>query len=138
MSRCRLCGRYHSGLGFFVNTTLTMASVYLSVWLIFLFALSSSLTVQNGGTAANNTQLISSINTVQIVQLGFLSVLPYWGELCLEAGFLEVRRRRLARLAFSLNASAQAQAWLPGHNTGKHLSRLPAGLAQHHPPDGVR
>jgi 1,3-beta-glucan synthase component len=89
----RLMSWYHSGIGFFVNTTLTMASVYLSIWLIFVFALSDSLTLRNGGDSASptDTQLIASINTVQIVQLGFLSVIPYWGELCLETGFLEAR-----------------------------------------------
>lgn len=76
----RLMSWYHSGIGFFVNSSLTMASVYLGVWLIFVFALSDSLTVQNGSqtSSAQDNQLISSINTVQIVQLGFLSVIPYW------------------------------------------------------------
>lgn len=44
----RLMSWYHSGIGFFLNSTLTMASVYLSVWLVFVFALADSLTVRNG------------------------------------------------------------------------------------------
>ena len=44
----RLMSWYHSGIGFFFNSTLTMASVYLSVWLVFVFALAGSLTVRNG------------------------------------------------------------------------------------------
>ena len=69
-----------------------MASVYLSVWLIFVFALAGSLTVRSGRENADsaNTQLISSVNTVQIAQLGLLALIPYWGELCLESGLLTV------------------------------------------------
>jgi hypothetical protein len=83
---------YHSGIGFFVNSTLTMASVYLGVWLIFVFALAGALTVRSGNSVSDVTdaQLISTVNTVQIFQLGLLSVIPYWGELCLESGFLNV------------------------------------------------
>lgn len=89
----RLMAWYHSGIGFFVNSTLTMASVYLSVWLVFVFALAGALTVRSGNsnTRVNNSQLINSVNTVQIFQLGLLSLVPYWGELCLESGFLSVR-----------------------------------------------
>jgi hypothetical protein len=88
----RLMSWYHSGIGFFVNTALTMASVYLAVWLTFLFALSGSLTVRNSGPGINlnESPLISSLNTVQIVQLGLLSIIPYWGELCLESGVINV------------------------------------------------
>lgn len=93
----RLMSWYHSGIGFFMNSTLTMASVYLAVWLIFFFALTDSLTVRNGNPDRANgltedTVVISTINTVQLFQLGLLSVIPLWGELCLETGFLEVRR----------------------------------------------
>ena len=63
-----------------------MASVYLAVWLTFLFALSNALVVRNGEDG-----LISAINTVQIVQLGLLSIIPYWGELALESGLINVR-----------------------------------------------
>lgn len=92
----RLMSWYHSGIGFFMNSTLTMASVYLAVWLIFFFALTDSLTVRNGNPDRANgltedTVVISTINTVQLFQLGLLSVIPLWGELCLETGFLEVR-----------------------------------------------
>lgn len=91
----RLMSWYHSGIGFFMNSTLTMASVYLAVWLIFFFALTDSLTVRNGNPDRANgltedTVVISTINTVQLFQLGLLSVIPLWGELCLETGFLEV------------------------------------------------
>lgn len=80
-----------------MNSTLTMASVYLAVWLIFFFALTDSLTVRNGNPDRANgltedTVVISTINTVQLFQLGLLSVIPLWGELCLETGFLEVCR----------------------------------------------
>eukprot|EP00892_Ulva_mutabilis_P001698 jgi/Ulvmu1/11529/UM078_0018.1 len=90
----RLMSWYHSGIGFFMNSTLTMASVYLAVWLIFFFALTDSLTVRNGNPDRANgitedTVVISTINTVQLFQLGLLSVIPLWGELCLETGFLE-------------------------------------------------
>jgi hypothetical protein len=86
---------YHSGIGFFVNTTLTMASVYLAVWLTFLFALSNALAVRNGEEG-----LVSAINTVQIVQLGLLSIIPYWGELALESGIINVRSPLSAACAF--------------------------------------
>jgi hypothetical protein len=67
----RLMAWYHSGIGFFFNSTLTMASVYLSVWLVFVFALADSLTVQNGSgdTSTRNAQLINSVNTVQSARL---------------------------------------------------------------------
>jgi hypothetical protein len=91
----RLMSWYHSGIGFFINSTLTMASVYLAVWLVFFFSLTDSLTVRAGkadqaNALRNEGDLISTINTVQ---LGLLSVIPYWGELCLETGFLTVRSR---------------------------------------------
>ena len=91
----RLMSWYHSGIGFFVNSALTMASVYLAIWLTFLFALSDSLTVRNGTIAPGlqQEQVISSINTVQMIQLGLLSIIPYWGELALESGFVNVRPR---------------------------------------------
>lgn len=90
----RLMSWYHSGIGFFMNSTLTMASVYLAVWLIFFFALTDSLTVRNGSPDRANgitddAVVISTINTVQLFQLGLLSVIPLWGELCLETGFLQ-------------------------------------------------
>ena len=81
----RLMSWYHSGIGFFVNSALTMASVYLAIWLTFLFALSNALAVRNGEDG-----LISAINTVQIIQLGLLSIIPYWGELALESGVVNV------------------------------------------------
>jgi 1,3-beta-glucan synthase component len=92
----RLMSWYHSGIGFFINSTLTMASVYLAVWLVFFFSLTDSLTVRSGASdranaLADDTELISTIQTVQLFQLGLLSIIPYWGELCLETGFLEVR-----------------------------------------------
>ena len=91
----RLMSWYHSGIGFFINSTLTMSSVYLAVWLVFFFALTDSLTVRAGSAdranaLADEASLISTVNTVQLFQLGLLSVIPYWGELCLETGFLEV------------------------------------------------
>lgn len=91
----RLMSWYHSGIGFFINSTLTMASVYLAVWLVFFFALTDSLTVRAGSPQRANAlvdeaNLITTVNTVQLFQLGLLSVIPYWGELCLETGFLEV------------------------------------------------
>ena len=92
----RLMSWYHSGIGFFINSTLTMSSVYLAVWLVFLFALTDSLTVRAGSAdranaLADEGELISTVQTVQLFQLGLLSVIPYWGELALETGFLEVR-----------------------------------------------
>jgi hypothetical protein len=69
--------------------------VYLAVWLVFFFSLTDSLTVRAGArdranALADEGELISTIQTVQLFQLGLLSVVPYWGELCLETGFLEV------------------------------------------------
>jgi hypothetical protein len=86
---------YHSGIGFFINSTLTMSSVYLAVWLVFLFSLTDSLTVRAGSLDRANAltdeaNLITTVSTAQLFQLGMLSVMPYWGELCLETGFLEV------------------------------------------------
>jgi hypothetical protein len=74
--------------------------VYLSIWLVFVFALADSLTVRSGNadTSTRNGQLINSINTVQIFQLGLLSIIPYWGELCLESGLLTVRSLQPLRL----------------------------------------
>lgn len=108
----RLMSWYHSGIGFFINSTLTMASVYLAVWLVFFFSLTDSLAVRAGKADAasalrNEGELISTINTVQLFQLGLLSVIPYWGELCLETGFLEVRPRRPgARMPARMHAPA--------------------------------
>jgi hypothetical protein len=34
----RLMSWYHSGIGFFMNTTFLMASVYLSAFVLFIFA----------------------------------------------------------------------------------------------------
>lgn len=84
---------YHSGIGFFINSTLTMASVYVAVWLVFFFSLTDSLKVPNKEEVdleKTEAALTSTLATVQLFQLGLLSIIPFWGELCLETGFLEV------------------------------------------------
>lgn len=71
-----------------MNTTLLMASVYLSVFVLFVFALADTLTLDAAGP---DDTVIPALNSIQIVQLGMLSLIPYWGELCLESGFITVR-----------------------------------------------
>ena len=70
-----------------------MASVYVAVWLVFFFSLTDSLKVPNQEEVdleKTEAALTSTLATVQLFQLGLLSIIPFWGELCLETGFLEV------------------------------------------------
>ena len=70
-----------------------MASVYVAVWLVFFFSLTDSLKVPNKEEVdleKTEAALTSTLATVQLFQLGLLSIIPFWGELCLETGFLEV------------------------------------------------
>lgn len=108
-----------------------MASVYLAVWLIFVFALAGALTVRSGDTDTriNDSQLINSVNTVQVFQLGLLSVIPYWAELCLETGFLNVRPPGSAVVLLE-GATGRCQS-------SEEHGRACAGLGGHPQPDGV-
>jgi 1,3-beta-glucan synthase component len=90
----RLMSWYHSGIGFFINSCLTMGSVYIAIWLVFFFKLTDSLEVD--GAERTEANLTSTLATVQLFQLGLLSIIPFWGELCLENGFLEVCRHPVA------------------------------------------
>jgi hypothetical protein len=65
-----------AGNGFFINTALTMLTVHASLWVLLLLAL-GELT---GGTAQK------WLWSVQVLQLGSLSVVVYWVTLVLEAG----------------------------------------------------
>ena len=93
----RLMSWYHSGIGFFMNTALLMSSIYVSVWVLFVFALVTDGTLSIPRFDANGQVIRSTINnaipvfnSVQIFQIGFLSILPYFGELCLEEGLVKV------------------------------------------------
>lgn len=85
----RLMSWYHSGIGFFMNTALLMASIYIAIWVLFLFAL-----VTNGSLSVKSQTVDDAVpvfNSIQILQIGFLSILPYFGELCLEEGLIQAR-----------------------------------------------
>jgi hypothetical protein len=71
-----------------MNSTLLISSVYLSLFALFVFALADTLTLDAPGP---DDTTIPALNSIQIVQLGLLTIAPYWGELCLENGFLAVR-----------------------------------------------
>eukprot|EP00775_Hariotina_reticulata_P008714 gene8714-8895_t len=76
MDFARLLSWYHTGNGFFINTALTMLTVHVSLWVLLLLAFGelTSATIQNW------------LWSVQVLQLGSLSVVVYWVTLVLEAG----------------------------------------------------
>lgn len=92
--------RYHSGIGFFMNATLLVASVYLSLFALFVFALADMLRLDADRSPNPKDTTIPALNSIQIAQLGLLTVIPYWGELCLESGFLAVRCSSLFHFLF--------------------------------------
>lgn len=67
-----------SGNGFFINTALNMVSVHTSLWAYLLLALGKS----------SNAQVQATLSSVQLLQLGTLSVLVYLFTLGLEIGLL--------------------------------------------------
>ncbi|KAK9815749.1 hypothetical protein WJX72_008855 [[Myrmecia] bisecta] len=84
----RLMSWYHTGCGFFINTYLTMLSIYAAVWVYLLLALTKSATFtdENGVLRSTITGNTSAYSSVQIVQLGMLSIITYAVELLLERG----------------------------------------------------
>ena len=87
----RLCSVFFSNTGYFFNSSIAMMSVFVTAWLVLVLALSDALTVTSA--AGDSIAVVNSIRVMQIVQLGALSIIPYWGELCLEDGLLAVRSR---------------------------------------------
>jgi len=77
---CRLLTWYHTGSGFFVNTSLTMLGVLSSVWTILFWSVLRLL-----GQGSNVTTYLGA---VQILQLGTLSVIGFWFTKALEEGVI--------------------------------------------------
>ena len=90
----RLLSFYHSGPGFFVNTSLVMMSVYANIWVMLLLALANAQEVINPKIdEPGQPDIISTLSgqdttvTVQqILQLGMFSVVTFAVELLLERG----------------------------------------------------
>lgn len=76
MDFMRLMSWYHTGNGFFINTAITMLSVHATVWVVLLMSFLQE----------NNTAVQDWISTVQLLQLGTLSVVVYWITMVLDAG----------------------------------------------------
>ena len=75
---CRLLTWYHTGSGFFVNTSLTMLGVLSSVWTILFW---SVLRLMGQGS-----NVATYLGAVQMLQLGTLSVIGFWFTKALEEG----------------------------------------------------
>lgn len=58
------CNRYHTGIGFFVNTYLIFLTVSVSIWVYLLLALSDSQTYECGPATERNAALCSTITGV--------------------------------------------------------------------------
>jgi hypothetical protein len=67
-----------TGNGFFINTAITMVSVHASLWAYLLLALDKSV----------DPEVQKYLSTVQVLQLGTLSVVVYLFTLTLEMGLL--------------------------------------------------
>ena len=76
----RLMTWYHTGTGFFVNTALTMLSVLAMVWTILFLSIMRIYT--------EGSVMAAYLGTVQLLQLGTVSVLGFWFTMALEAGVL--------------------------------------------------
>ncbi|KDD75094.1 1,3-beta-glucan synthase, partial [Helicosporidium sp. ATCC 50920] len=89
----RLMAFYHSGCGFFVNTTLLLASVYANVWVIVLISLTGSELVVDPRTLSVVSSLTGQavgVSVNQAVQLGLFSIVTYAVELMLERGIMHM------------------------------------------------
>lgn len=92
----RLLSFYHSGPGFFINTSLVMMSVYANIWVMLLLALAHAQEVSNPKYDINTGEGAEVISTLsgqdvtvtvqQILQLGMFSVVTFAVELLLERG----------------------------------------------------
>lgn len=78
----RLMMFYYSCIGFYINSWFTMQAAYWNVYALLVFSLAHALEVRNGG------DLMRLYNVQQVLQLGTLSMIPYYGQLVLEHGIV--------------------------------------------------
>lgn len=86
--------RYHTGNGFFINSSLLMFSLLINAWLCLLLALSSATAV--GSTVLADA--LALLGGLQLLQLGSLSLLVYIATVWLEDGFLVTLKNVLKQL----------------------------------------
>jgi len=89
-----LCIRYHTGNGFFINSSLLMFSLLVNAWLCLLLALSSATAV--GSTVLADA--LALLGGLQLLQLGSLSLLVYIATVWLEDGFMVTLKNVLKQL----------------------------------------
>jgi len=89
-----LCTRYHTGNGFFINSSLLMFSLLVNAWLCLLLALSSVTPV--GSTVLADA--LALLGGLQLLQLGSLSLLVYVATVWLEDGFMVTLKNVLKQL----------------------------------------
>eukprot|EP00879_Flechtneria_rotunda_P033443 GHRR01037038.1.p2 GENE.GHRR01037038.1~~GHRR01037038.1.p2 ORF type:complete len:183 (+),score=57.78 GHRR01037038.1:443-991(+) len=90
----RLLTWYHTGNGFFINTSLLMYSLLVNAWLCLLLAFSSNRSV-DGQVLQDALALLGGM---QLLQLGSLSVLVYVATVWLEDGLVATLKNVLRQL----------------------------------------